>query len=621
MFAFLKSVHYVSLLLLGGGPVFWLIVWRPIYGDQANVVSARLALRVRFGVLLGAVLFVLSGLAEAVRAASQVVDPTVVEELWLFFSASRYGQMSLLKALITPVFASVFLLTFNRAAKLAITCTGAVGLALICTISLTSHAAARPDVIPFLSDIVHVLAVVSWGGGLLYFAGLPWGLVGADLPHHTRAIGRLVERFSTLAMIAVLAIAATGAIAAFLHVYGLAALQVTPYGRALLGKLVIFGAALGIAGVHLLVIGPGLKRQARRFAPDRAAQLVQRLQRLVQIEAGLIVVGMVFAGALTTFSPAERPGHIVRKTWQEPVGAMQLHLAMTPTDTLGGVQFEIALRQQDGTPVPLDTQVSLYMRMVDHDMGLSDMAATPVSPGQYTASGLVSMAGNWRVEVRIQLPQAPALQTTIDFEAPTGALDLGRIRRFDLAPIAFSWVNTLSCVLGTLIVALAIFIVWASRRGKLPVWATPFGLVLMACGGALGLRVVLVDAYPTTYIKNPLPLETAVVGRGEALFRTHCSVCHGQAGRGDGPAAAGLNPKPADLTAAHVDDHMDGELFWWLREGIPGTAMPSFKATLSDSQRWELIRFIRSLRHPLPASASLSGEWTSDGQKCLARSG
>jgi mono/diheme cytochrome c family protein len=182
-------------------------------------------------------------------------------------------------------------------------------------------------------------------------------------------------------------------------------------------------------------------------------------------------------------------------------------------------------------------------------------------------------------------------------------------------------VNALSCILGSLIVALAIFVVWASRRGKLPVWATPFGLILMACGGALGLSVVLVDAYPTTYIKNPLPLETEVVGRGEALFRTHCSVCHGQAGRGDGPAAAGLNPKPADLTASHVDDHMDGDLFWWLREGIPGTAMPSFKATLSDSQRWELIRFIRSLRHPLPASASLSGAWTSDDRKCLARSG
>ncbi len=52
MFAALKVIHYVSLLLLCGGPFFWLAVWRPIYcssdgrnpGGQASV---RLAVRVR----------------------------------------------------------------------------------------------------------------------------------------------------------------------------------------------------------------------------------------------------------------------------------------------------------------------------------------------------------------------------------------------------------------------------------------------------------------------------------------------------------------------------------------------------------------------------------------------
>ncbi|ETX01233.1 MAG: hypothetical protein ETSY1_08080 [Candidatus Entotheonella factor] len=598
MYAFLKSVHYVSLLLLCGGPAFWFAIWQPIYGNPSAPVSARFAQRVRCGVVLGAILFIVSGLAEAVRAVSQVVDPNIFEELWLFLSVSHYGQMSLLKAMLTPVLAVIFLLTYRRAKPLAMALTGVVGLALLCTISLTSHAAARPGVIPFLSDLVHIFAVVIWGGGLLYFAGLPWRLVRADLASHTRSIGRLVERFSVLAMAAVLAIAATGAIAAFLHVYGLEALQTTPYGRTLFGKLIMFGVALGIAGVHLLVIGPGLKRQARRFAPARAAQLVQRLQRLVQIEAGLILAGMVLAGVLTTFSPAERPGHIVRQDWQELLGDMQLRLTMAPTNEIGGVQFEIAL-QQHGAPAPSDTRVSLYMRMVDHDMGLSNMAATPVSPGQYRASSLVSMAGVWQVEVNVQPPQAPALQTTVDFEAPTGALDLGRIRRLDLSTLTFSWVNALSCVLGGLIIALAIFMIWASKRGRLPVWATPFGLLLMACGGALGLSVVLVDAYPTTYIKNPLPRETQVVERGAALFLTHCSVCHGQTGRGNGPAAAGLNPQPANLTSPHVDDHTDGDIFWWLNYGIAGSAMPSFQDTLSDTERWELIRFIRSLRHPL----------------------
>ncbi len=197
-------------------------MWWPIYGgtaDTAKVVS-KFALRIRLGIIVGAILFVTSGLAEAVRAASQVIDPTVFEELWLFLTVSRYGQMSLLKACITPIFVCGFLFTYRRKAKVAATFTGIIGFVLLCSISLTSHAAARPDFFPFLSDLVHMLAVVIWGGGLLCFAALPWRDIRADLPGHTRLIGRLVERFSTLAIMAVLAIATTGAIASFLHVYG-----------------------------------------------------------------------------------------------------------------------------------------------------------------------------------------------------------------------------------------------------------------------------------------------------------------------------------------------------------------------------------------------------------------
>ena len=604
MFAFLKAVHYLSLLWLGGAPAFWLAVWRPVYGGQADAaISARFAPRVRRGVVAGAVVFVISGLAEAVRAASQVVDPTVFEELWLFLTASRYGQMSLCKAVIAPIFAGAFLLTYRRAGGLATALTSVIGLALLVSISLTSHAAARPELFPLISDLVHLLAVVLWGGGLLYFAILPWRDLNANLPTHIRALGRLVERFSTLAIIAVFAIAATGAIAAFLHVYGLEALGITPYGRSLLGKLAMFGAALGIASAHLLVIGPGLRRQARRFAAATAARLAQRLRLMVRIEAALLMAGMIFAGALTTFSPAERPGHIVRQEWRASLGDMPLALTMAPTNEIGGVQFEITLRQPDGAPAPREMPVSIYMRMVDHDMGLSDIAATPTAPGQYTAASLVSMAGDWQIEVRAQPPQGPGLQTTVGFEAQTGALDLGRIRRVDWAPVTYSWVNALSFALGGLIMAMAAFVIWAGKRGRAPLWAVPFGLVLMACGGALGLSVVLVDAYPTTYLKNPLPLERQVVERGKTLFQTHCSACHGQTGRGDGPAAASLNPKPADLTSSHVDDHADGDIFWWLNHGIAGSAMPAFKDTLSDVERWELIRFIRSLRQPLPDDA------------------
>ena len=598
MYAVLKTVHFAALMALGGGVVFWLAVWRPVYGGAAGAATARAAKRFRFGVISGAVLFALSGLAEAVRAAGEVVDVSVPADVWLFLTASRYGQMGLLKAVLAPLFAALFVLTQHRISRIGMACTGAVGLALVSAVSLTSHAAARADVIPFISDIVHVLAAVVWGGGLLCFAVLPWGILRGNLAHHTRLIGRLVRRFSALALGATLAMATTGAIATFLHVYGPEALTITPYGRALLGKLIAFALALGIAGAHLLIISPALTRQARRFAPDSAARNVRHLQVLVQIEAGLILCGMVLAGVLTTYTPAERPGHIARQDWQRRVGPLDVRLAMSPTNDIGGVAFDVTVSARNGQPVPPASTVSLYMRMVDHDMGLSDMTADPVAPGRYTTAGLVSMAGDWQVQVTVQPPESAPLRIAVNFTADTGALDIGRLRRLEPAAAMTSPLSIFSCVVGVLLSALAVFMLWASQRRRLPLWSAPVGLALFACGAALCLRVVLVDAYPTSYVTNPMPSDRAVVEQGAALFRTHCMPCHGQTGRGDGPAAAALDAPPADLTAEHVDDHTDGDIFWWLTYGMAGTAMPGFEHTLSDTERWQLIRFVRSLRDP-----------------------
>ena len=44
------------------------------------------------------------------------------------------------------------------------------------------------------------------------------------------------------------------------------------------------------------------------------------------------------------------------------------------------------------------------------------------------------------------------------------------------------------------------------------------------------------------------PAAAAAIERGRATYREHCAVCHGDRGRGDGPAAASLTPRPTNLT-------------------------------------------------------------------------
>jgi mono/diheme cytochrome c family protein len=74
---------------------------------------------------------------------------------------------------------------------------------------------------------------------------------------------------------------------------------------------------------------------------------------------------------------------------------------------------------------------------------------------------------------------------------------------------------------------------------------------------------------------------------------TNCASCHGKAGKGDGPAAAALNPKPADWTSAKVQAQTDGEIFWKITNGRG--AMPPWKH-LPDKERWELVNYIRGFK-------------------------
>jgi len=132
------------------------------------------------------------------------------------------------------------------------------------------------------------------------------------------------------------------------------------------------------------------------------------------------------------------------------------------------------------------------------------------------------------------------------------------------------------------------------RRAR-PRWLLPVGAAMAGYGTWLALSPLAVDAYPTTYLRPAVPYSALSVATGARLYQAHCASCHGLSGYGDGPAARGLRPKPADLTAKHTADHTAGDLFWWLTHGIPGSPMPGFKDRLSEQARWDLINFLRTL--------------------------
>jgi len=94
-------------------------------------------------------------------------------------------------------------------------------------------------------------------------------------------------------------------------------------------------------------------------------------------------------------------------------------------------------------------------------------------------------------------------------------------------------------------------------------------------------------------VKNPLAGDKSVLPEAKGIYVSNCAPCHGEKGRGDGPASPGLNPKPADHSSALIQSETDGSLYWKLSEGR--APMPAYKKVFSEHQRWELIDYIRTL--------------------------
>lgn len=119
-------------------------------------------------------------------------------------------------------------------------------------------------------------------------------------------------------------------------------------------------------------------------------------------------------------------------------------------------------------------------------------------------------------------------------------------------------------------------------------------MLLCGAAGSLFLAPPMEPAYSASLYAPAEPYSAASVARGNVLYMENCVSCHGLSGHGDGPAAAGLRIRPANLTEPHLFAHSPADLFRWVSRGRANGAMPGFAAALPPGQRWDVINFIRA---------------------------
>jgi copper transport protein len=283
------TAHGVALAataLLAGLAPFAALVWLPA---SRAVGPGRDAIR-PFGIVAWVLFCMLAvaGVCElsayAMRASG---EPLSVVLFRVALLDSRVGAIWLARlglGLLTAV--AITAAARSERVWLWWTATG-VGSSLLVTLTLLSHAAAEGRFLPLVTDWLHAAAASLWMGGLLGFALVLSGPMRAlTAKQRTELRRQALRRFSNVATSAVMVLAATGSYAALLHVASLSALVGTPYGRALVVKLVLVTLVLTIGGANFMLRGR------------------EPFERLVVVELALALGVFVATGFLTSLPPA-----------------------------------------------------------------------------------------------------------------------------------------------------------------------------------------------------------------------------------------------------------------------------------------------------------------------------
>lgn len=94
---------------------------------------------------------------------------------------------------------------------------------------------------------------------------------------------------------------------------------------------------------------------------------------------------------------------------------------------------------------------------------------------------------------------------------------------------------------------------------------------------------------------DAIPFKLRFVKQGQGIYNEKCAPCHGPRGYGNGTNARDLVVKPANFHLPQFRNYSEAKWFWRISEGVPGTRMPPWQFTLTEEQRWYLVRWLQFL--------------------------
>lgn len=346
--------------------------------------------------------------------ANLAAEATWLGTGWELLTESRWGWLWLGRQLVFTALAILFgKMEKQRSLVLRMLVTVlVVGTAVLQ--ALTSHAAAVTEQLPIalLADALHLLAMGIWLGGIVaLLAGIPAALT-QSLPEQARQMRKEAWRtFGPVATTAVAVLVFSGLISAGFQVATPDAMLTSFYGQTLLTKigLMLLMGLFGLinsATLHPRVAAPlaRLLKKPTGWTPFT----VDKLPRLVLLEAGAGLAVLLATGIVTASPAAVGPGYLPYPDKEQPSAMTQsvedMIISFSSKPNLPGQNIFVVRATSHRRPAPAEVaKVILRFTYLEEDLGTVSVEAQEIDKTAFRlGGGYFSLPGRWHVDVAVR---------------------------------------------------------------------------------------------------------------------------------------------------------------------------------------------------------------------------
>jgi copper transport protein len=425
-FGVVRALDYLSIAMMLGGLAFLLVAWLPALAavddarPQWRAASLSFARRLRrllyAAVALGIVVSVLGVLLQGASAAGVSLWASLKGSVLQSTLESRFGEVWTARAADWLAVGALLALAGAMRRPLVPARARAAGatapaprtlmaLLALCaaylalTSALAGHASLEsPRGVFFPSDVLHVLAASVWVGGIAsLLLALPAATRELDGADRSRLLLGVLSRFSPLALAAVLTIATTGVLQAYIDVRSLHALLHSTYGALILVKVALLLLLIALGWINRERVLPAMRRvvDAQR-TPGTPGVLARRTMRG---ELAVMIGVFGVTAALISYTPPIDAASGPYSTTAS-LGPAQLEITVEPATVGANTAHLYLIDVKAGTPFTQTREITATASLPAKRIGPLPLKLTRAGPGHYILqSAVLSPAGTWQIAI------------------------------------------------------------------------------------------------------------------------------------------------------------------------------------------------------------------------------